>query len=257
MRTLAHSFYMTLRHFRNLMRQPLYIAFTLVQPIIWLVLFGQLFKKVVLLPGFGASAYVDFLTPGVVIMTVLFGAGWSGMGIIRDLDLGVMDRFLVSPASRVALIAGRLIQLALIAVIQSVLIVALGMILGARFPGGARGVGLLIVCAVLLAVPIGALSNAMALIARKEETVIAASNFILLPLTFLSSVFMARNLMPGWIQAVARFNPVEWAVIAGRSALSAHISWPLVATRIGFLVALTMVTAGLATRAFRIYQRSV
>jgi ABC-2 type transport system permease protein len=257
MRTLAHSFYMTLRHFRNLMRQPLYIAFTLVQPIIWLVLFGQLFKKVVLLPGFGASAYVDFLTPGVVIMTVLFGAGWSGMGIIRDLDLGVMDRFLVSPASRVALIAGRLIQLALIAVIQSVLIVALGMILGARFPGGARGVGLLIVCAVLLAVPIGALSNAMALIARKEETVIAASNFILLPLTFLSSVFMARNLMPGWIQAVARFNPVEWAVIAGRSALSAHISWPLVATRIGFLVALTIVTAGLATRAFRIYQRSV
>jgi ABC-2 type transport system permease protein len=257
MRTLAHSFYMTLRHFRNLMRQPLYIAFTLVQPIIWLVLFGQLFKKVVLLPGFGASTYVDFLTPGVVIMTVLFGAGWSGMGIIRDLDLGVMDRFLVSPASRVALIAGRLIQLALIAVIQSVLIVALGMILGARFPGGARGVGLLIVCAVLLAVPIGALSSAMALIARKEETVIAASNFILLPLTFLSSVFMARNLMPGWIQAVARFNPVEWAVIAGRSALSAHISWPLVATRIGFLVALTMVTAGLATRAFRIYQRSV
>src|SRR5579872_6733636 len=59
--------------------QPLYIAFTLVQPIIWLVLFGQLFKKIVLLPGFGASAYVDFLTPGVVIMTVLFGAGWSGM----------------------------------------------------------------------------------------------------------------------------------------------------------------------------------
>ncbi|HLI34020.1 MAG TPA: ABC transporter permease [Terriglobia bacterium] len=257
MRTLAHSFYMTLRHFRNLMRQPLYIAFTLVQPIIWLVLFGQLFKKVVLLPGFGASAYVDFLTPGVVIMTVLFGAGWSGMGIIRDLDLGVMDRFLVSPASRVALIAGRLIQLALIAVIQSVLIVVLGMILGARFPGGVRGVGLLIVCAVLLAVPIGALSSAMALVARKEETVIAASNFILLPLTFLSSVFMAGNLMPGWIQAVARFNPVEWAVIAGRSALSAHISWPLVATRIGFLVALTIVTAGLATRAFRIYQRSV
>ncbi len=257
MRTLAHSFYMTLRHFRNLMRQPLYIAFTLVQPIIWLVLFGQLFKKVVLLPGFGASAYVDFLTPGVVIMTVLFGAGWSGMGIIRDLDLGVMDRFLVSPVSRVALIAGRLIQLALIAVIQSVLIVALGMILGARFPGGARGVGLLILCAVLLAVPIGALSSAMALVARKEETVIAASNFILLPLTFLSSVFMAQNLMPGWIQAVARFNPVEWAVVAGRSALSAHMNWPLVATRIGLLVALTIITAGLATRAFRIYQRSV
>ncbi|HEX5482854.1 MAG TPA: ABC transporter permease, partial [Terriglobia bacterium] len=218
MRTLSHSLYMTVRHFRALMRQPVYIAFTLVQPIIWLVLFGQLFKNIVLLPGFGASAYVDFLTPGVVIMTVLFGAGWSGMGVIRDLDHGVMDRFLVSPASRVALIAGRLIQLATVAVIQSVLIVVLGLIMGARFPGGIAGVILLIICAVLLAVPIGALSCAMALVARKEETVIAASNFILLPLTFLSSVFMAANLMPDWIQAVAHFNPVEWAVVAGRSA---------------------------------------
>lgn len=257
MRTLSHSLYMTVRHFRALIRQPIYIAFTLVQPIIWLVLFGQLFKKIVLLPGFGASAYVNFLTPGVVIMTVLFGAGWSGMGIIRDLDQGVMDRFLVSPASRVALIAGRLIQLAMVAVVQSVMIVVLGIIMGARFPGGVAGVILLIVCAVLLAVPIGALSCAMALVARKEETVIAASNFILLPLTFLSSVFMAANLMPGWIQAVSRFNPVEWAVVAGRSALSAHADWNVVLVRLAGLIALSIVTAWLATSAFRAYQRSV
>lgn len=257
MTSLADSLYMTMRHMRNLARQPLYIMFTLVQPVIWLVLFGQLFKKIVQIPGFGAPAYVDFLTPGVVIMTVLFGSGWSGMGIIRDLDLGVMDRFLVSPVSRVALIAGRLIQLAAVAVVQSILIVVLGLILGARFPGGIVGVVVLIVCAVLLAVPIGALSCAMALVARKEETVIGAANFILLPLTFLSSVFMAADLMPGWIRTVARYNPVEWAVDAGRSALSAHPSWGLVLPRAGLLVALTVLTGWLATRAFRAYQRSV
>jgi ABC-2 type transport system permease protein len=254
---LIHSLYMTVRHLRSLARQPLYIMFTLVQPIIWLVLFGQLFKNIVLLPGFGATAYVDFLTPGVVIMTVLFGSGWSGMGIIRDLDQGVMDRFLISPVSRVALIAGRLIQLSVVAVIQSVLIVVLGIIMGARFPGGIPGVVTLMACAVLLAVPVGALSCAMALLARKEETVIGAANFILLPLTFLSSVFMASNLMPEWIHAVSRFNPVEWAVEAARTALSAQPNWSVVFPRFGLLVALTVITGWLATRAFRAYQRSV
>jgi ABC-2 type transport system permease protein len=248
---------MTVRHMRSLARQPLYIMFTLVQPIIWLVLFGQLFKNIVLLPGFGAASYIDFLTPGVVIMTVLFGSGWSGMGIIRDLDQGVMDRFLVSPVSRVALIAGRLIQLSVVAVIQSVLIVVLGLIMGARFPGGILGVVTLIVCAVLLAVPTGALSCAMALLARKEETVIGAANFILLPLTFLCSVLFPSNLMPGWIHAVSRYNPVEWAVEAARDAMSVHPNWGVVLARFGLLVALTVITGWLATRAFRAYQRSV
>jgi ABC-2 type transport system permease protein len=254
---IKHSLYMTVRHMRSVARQPLYIMFTLVQPIIWLVLFGQLFKRIVLIPGFGAASYVDFLTPGVVIMTVLFGSGWSGMGIIRDLDQGVMDRFLVSPVSRAALITGRLIQLSVVAVIQSVLIVVLGLIMGARFPGGVLGVVTLILCAVFLAVPIGALSCAMALVARKEETVIGAANFILLPLTFLSSVFMASNLMPGWMHAVSRFNPVEWAVDAARSALSVHPNWGVVLPRFGLLIALTVITGWLATRAFRAYQRSV
>ena len=257
MKVITHSLYMTVRHLRSLARQPLYIMFTLVQPIIWLVLFGQLFKKVVLLPGFRAPAYVDFLTPGVVIMTVLFGSGWSGMGVIRDLDQGVMDRFLISPASRVALIAGRLIQLSVVAVIQSVLIIVLGLIMGARFQGGILGVVALIACAVLLAVPIGALSCAMALVARKEETVIGAANFILLPLTFLSSVFMAANLAPAWIRGVARFNPVEWAVEAARTALSAQPDWGAVLSRVGLLAALAALTGWVATRAFRAYQRSV
>ncbi len=257
MTAVTHSLYMAVRHMRNLARQPLYIMFTLVQPVIWLVLFGQLFKNIVRLPGFGAPSYVDFLTPGVVVMTVLFGAGWSGMGIIHDLDLGVMDRFLVSPVSRVALIAGRLVQLGVVAVIQSVLIVVLGLIMGARFPGGILGVVVLIVCAVLLSLPVGALSCAIALLARKEETVIGASNFILLPLTFLSSVFMAESLMPAWMQTVVRFNPVQWAADAGRMALSAHPDWGSVLARAVLLAALSVVSAWLATRAFRAYQRSV
>jgi ABC-2 type transport system permease protein len=87
--------------------------------------------------------------------------------------------------------------------------------------------------------------------------VIAASNFVLLPLTFLSSAFMQRDLVPGWIQTVARYNPVEWTVQAGREALTAHPDWGLVLSRAGLLAALCVACAWLATRAFHTYQRSI
>jgi ABC-2 type transport system permease protein len=227
------------------------------QPVIYLLLFGSLFKRVVDLPGFAAGSYITFLTPGIVVMSAVFGAGWSGMGVIEDLDRGVLDRFLVSPASRVALIAGRLVQVGLVTVIQALIIIALGLLAGARFPGGAAGLLVLIGCAVLLAVPIGALSSGMALIARKEESVIAAANFVLLPLTFLSSVFMARNLMPGWMQDAARFNPVDWAVQAGRAVLSTDPNWSTAGWHALYLAAFAVVCTAIAARAFRAYQRSV
>jgi ABC-2 type transport system permease protein len=110
---------------------------------------------------------------------------------------------------------------------------------------------------VLLAIPFAALSNALALTLRKQESVIGAVNFVLLPLTFLSPVFMAPSLMPDWIRTVSMFNPVNWSVVAGRAALHGQADWATVVPRIGFLVAFTFVCGWLATRAFRSYQRSV
>jgi ABC-2 type transport system permease protein len=253
----ADSWFMTVRHLRNLFRQPAWIAISLIQPIVWLLLYGALFRKIVEIPGFGANSYIDFLTPGIVVMTCLFSAGWSGMGLIDDIDRGVVDRFLVSPASRGSLISGRLIQGAMVGVIQAVIIIVLGLIVGATYPGGIAGLAMLTLCAVLLGTAIGALSNAVALLSRREETMIAVSNFVLLPLVFLSSVFMASALMPGWMQSVAKYNPVNWAVQAGREALAANGDWSIVVSRTGYLVIFTVVCTFLATRAFRVYQRSI
>jgi ABC-2 type transport system permease protein len=252
-----HSWFMTQRHLRGLLRQPWYVAITLVQPVIWLLLFGALFKSVVEIPGFAAESYIDFLTPGIVVMTALFSSGWNGMGMLNDLDRGVVDRFLVSPTRRLSLVTGPITQLAIVIVIQSVIIVALGLAAGASFPGGVPGVIVLIACAVLLGAALGGLSNGLALLARKEETLIAAVNFIVLPLTFLSSTFMQESLVPGWIQEVARVNPVNWAVQAGREALGASVDWGYVLARMGGLLAVAVVCGWFAVRAFRAYQRSV
>jgi ABC-2 type transport system permease protein len=257
MTAVQHSWFMTVRHLRALWRQPWWIIVTLVQPIIWLLLYGALFKKVVEIPGFHGGSYIEFLTPGVLVMTAFFSAGWSGMPMIEDIDRGVIDRFLTSPVKRSALISGRLLQGSLSIVIQSIIIIVLALITGASFDNGVGGVALLILFATILGASFGALSNGMALLIRREETLIAAMQFLLLPLTFLSGAFMQLSLVPGWIRHIADFNPVNWAVEAGRSAAMGNTDWGFVASRAGFLLAFLALSTTFAVRAFRTYQRSV
>jgi ABC-2 type transport system permease protein len=257
MTLIRQTLYMTARHLRELWRQPWFVAVTLVQPVIWLLLFGALFKKVVEIPGFHGHSYIAFLAPGVVVMSALFNSAWSGMALIEDLNRGVTARFLVTPVRREALIAGRLVKEAVVVVIQSLIIVALALIVGATFAGGVGGVVVLFVVSSLLGAVFGGLSNGFALIMRQEEALIGAVQFIALPLTFLSTTFLQSNLMPAWIRHVADFNPANWAVVAGRAATSSNPDWGLVASRAGFLAALLLVCLAFATRAFRSYQRSV
>jgi ABC-2 type transport system permease protein len=254
---LTQSAHISVRHLRALARQPWYLAITLVQPIIWLLLFGQVFKRVADLPGFAAGDYLAFLTPGIVVMTALFSNGWAGMGFVQDIDRGVTDRMLVSPVRRGALIAGQLGYQAVVTVIQSFVILGLGYLAGARFDGGAGALAVFLVCTVLLGTGFASLSNALGLTIRKEESVIAAVNFLVLPLTFLSTTFMPAELVPGWIESAARYNPVNWAVEAGREALSSDVDWGILLSRAGFLLAFAMVLAWLSARAFRTYQRSL
>jgi ABC-2 type transport system permease protein len=256
MTAVRQSWQVYLRGLRVLKRQPAYLGMTLFQPIIWLLLFGALFKSVTKIPGFHGT-YINFLTPGVVVMLAVFSAGWTGMGFVEDINSGVMDRMLTSPVWRGALNAGTIAYGAFMVVIQTMLIVLIALALGANFKGGVAGVALLLVIAALLAAVVAALSNAIGILARQRETVIGAVTFVQLPLTFLSVALMQRSLLPSWIQSVASYNPVNWAAEAARSAAMQKIDWSLVASRIGFLALLLMVAAYLATRAFAKYQRSL
>jgi ABC-2 type transport system permease protein len=224
---------------------------------VYLLLYSALFEKVAEIPGFEGGSYLDFVVPGIVLMTAMFSGGWAGMGVINDLERGVVDRFLVSPVSRGALIAGRLMQQAIVTVIQSLIVIGLGLAIGAGFAGGAPGVALLVASAVVVGTAFGALSIGLALVMRREESVVAAVQMLLLPLTFLSSVFMQPELMPGWIGTIARFNPADWAVQAGREAVAADADWSVVLSHGGYLAAFALACAWLGTRGFRAYQRSV
>lgn len=245
MTSVRQSWQVSLRYFRVLLRQPAFLLITIVQPLIWLLLFGALFKAVTQIPGFGGSGdYLDYLTPGIVVMLAVSSAGWTGMGFIEDINSGVMDRMLVTPAWRGAFNVGSVAQCVVSVVLQTLLIVGLAWIMGAEV----ANVGVLILVAALLAAAFASLSNGLGVLTRQRESLIGAVSLLLLPLTFLSSALMQLSLAPGWIETVAKFNPVDWAAVAARDPEL---------LRIGLLAALTVLSAWFATRAFAVYQRSL
>jgi ABC-2 type transport system permease protein len=256
---VQHSAYLTARSLRTLWRQPTFAAMTLIAPIIWLLLFGQLFRSVVHIPGFstGSGSYLEFITPGVIVMTALFSSGWAGTVYIDDMNRGVMDRLLASPVRRGAMMIGTLAYQAVTTVVQTLIVFGVAYISGARFGGGVVGIVVTIAAAALISVIMASFSNALALLLRQQEALIGISQFIVLPLQFLSSAIMDTRLSPRWVQHVARYNPVDWAVVASRQALSASTQWGAVWPRLGFLAALAATMAWLATRAFRSYQASI
>lgn len=253
---LRQTGWMVLRQLRNLMRQPIWIALMVIQPLIWLLLYGQLFSRVGQLRG-GASSYVEFLAPGIICMNSFFGGSWSGMAMISDLDRHVIDRFLAAPASRFAIIFSQVVRAGLTAVIQALLLLLVGLALDVRVHGGALGWLVVFAAAALLAMAFAGLSHGIALLVRKEASMIAAANFIGLPLMFISSILIPTDSMPHWIEVVSRFNPVNWGVRAARNAIVAGGNWGQSGLYLVMLLAAVAVTSLFATWCFRSYQRSI
>jgi ABC-2 type transport system permease protein len=254
MELAADLWHLFVRLVRASLRMPVFVIISIVQPILWVLLFGQLFQAVTALPGFGARSYVQFLAPGIAIMTALFGAAYSGLGMLADIDRGVLDRMLATPVARGALLASRVLHAAAQVSLQSAIILLVAAAIGARPHGGIAGVALVLLAAALLGAAFASFSNALALLTRRQELVIAAMNFIVLPATFLSSMMMSGNLMPGWIRSAARFNPVNWAVVAARSSFEG--SWQVLPRNLGLLAAFAIAAAWLAALSFERYRRS-
>ena len=256
--TLVHTWYLTGRKLHALVRQPWVLAFSVVQPVIWLFLFGQLFRKIIDIPGFAfGGTYLDYLVPGLIAMNAMSNNMWAGMTMIEEIDRGTLNRFLVAPASRVAIMNATVAEQAVSTTVQSLIIIGLGLAGGARYHGGVAGVAVLVAASILVGVVFGALSNAVGMLLRSREAIIGIYTFFMLPLMFLSSAFMQTRLMPGWMQAIASRNPLNWVVQIGRSAVSVHPDWSAIAVRCGGLLVLAVVCVAVSVATFRSYQKNV
>jgi len=256
--TLVHTWYLTGRKLHALVRQPWVLAFSVVQPVIWLFLFGQLFRKIIDIPGFAfGGTYLDYLVPGLIAMNAMSNNMWAGMTMIEEIDRGTLNRFLAAPASRVGIMNATVAEQAVSTTVQSLIIIGLGLAGGARYHGGVAGVAVLVAASILVGVVFGALSNAVGMLLRSREAIIGIYTFFMLPLIFLSSAFMLTRLMPGWMQAIASRNPLNWVVQIGRSAVSVHPDWSAIAVRCGGLLVLAVVCVAVSVVTFRSYQKNV
>src|SRR5206468_132685 len=177
-KTLSDTWFMVVRQARNLRREPIWLVLLLVQPMVWLLLYGQLFKNVTRLGGFGTSSYITFLAPAIVVMNSSFGATWSGMSMIADLNHKVVERFLATPASRFSLVLSQIVRSALTAAIQALIILLVATALGVRIHTGVLGWLAIILAAILVNSAFAGISQAIALLTRREATVIAVAKLI-------------------------------------------------------------------------------
>jgi len=179
------------------------------------------------------------------------------MSMIADLDHKVVERFLATPASRFAIVLSQIVRSALTAAIQALVILLVSLALGVRIHTGILGWLVIILTAILVNSAFAGISQAIALLTRREATMIAVANFIGLPLLFLSSTMIAKAQMPGWMQTAAKFNPVDWGVKAAREVVLPGTSWGTVGFYLMLLLLLSAITSACATWTFRAYQRSL
>ncbi len=216
------------RQLRLSLRTPAWVVIALVQPILYLALFGPLLTKLPLgaldgssgLAPAGSAAAYKFFVPGLLIQLGLFGSTFVGFAIISDWRAGVIERFRVTPVSRLSIMAGRVLRDVVVLVVQAVILVLAGVAFGLRAPVTAVLLSLGFI--VLVAVGLASVSYATALIVKSEDAFAPMLNSVVLPLTLLSGIMLPIALGPGWLQGIARVSPFRYIIDAMRDAFAGH-----------------------------------
>ncbi|NJN58308.1 MAG: ABC transporter permease [Leptolyngbyaceae cyanobacterium SL_5_9] len=217
---------LTRRLFIQLQRRPSTLIAGIIQPLMWLVLFGALFQNV---PQglFGESAnYGQFLGAGIIVFTAFGGALNAGLPVMFDREFGFLNRLLVAPlASRFSIVLASAIFIATLSMVQTVAIVALSAFLGAGLPN-LLGLGLVVAIVLMLVLGVTALSLGLAFALPGHIELIAVIFVTNLPLLFASTALAPIEFMPGWLQTVASLNPLTYAIEPIRY-LYIHVDWAL------------------------------
>ncbi|MGH2858540.1 MAG: ABC transporter permease [Solirubrobacteraceae bacterium] len=237
------------RQMRILLRNPVWVIFGLTQPILYLVLFGPLLKRVSG-GGLGGDNSWRIFVPGLLMQLAIFGAGFAGFGIIQELREGVIDRQRVTPARRLSLILGRTLQNMLTIGVQAVVLIAVAIPFGLKPEWDGIAASIVLIC--VLAIGISAASYAMGLILKDEDAFAPFIQGVSLPLLLLSGVLLPMSLAPAWLSTASKINPLTHIVDGTRSLFHGQFDAGDVLLGAGIAVALS---ALLAVWGAQIFQR--
>ena len=241
---------------RNLlvwMRVPAYIVFTVIQPVMFVLMFRYVFGGAIHAPG---GSYVNFLMPGIIGQTAAFATFGTAIALAQELKKGVIDRLRSMPMARSGVLAGRLVADTIRMTVTILIIVGVGYAVGFRFLNGWAPAVFMVVLAIVFGLAICCVAAYTGLAIGDEESVQAFGMIWLFPLTFVSSAFVPIATMPGWLQAFARNQPVTYVIDAMRALAlgEAHgggAVWPPLWKSMIWLAAIFVVFLPLAVRSYR------
>ncbi len=236
------------RQMRILLRNPVWVFFGLTQPILYLVLFGPLLKRVSG-GGLGGNASWQIFVPGLLLQLAIFGAGFAGFGIIQELREGVIDRQRVTPARRLSLILGRTLGNMVTIGVQGALLIVVAVPFGLRASLQGAVASLLLIC--VLALGVSAASYAMGLILKDEDAFAPFVQGVSLPLLLLSGVLLPMSLAPLWLRRASQVNPLTHVVDATRALFRGDFGNNDVLAGVAVTIALGALLAAWGTRMFQ------
>lgn len=233
------------RSMRLSLRQPMWVLIGLLQPILYLTLFGPLLQRIAATSGFEGDAWQVFV-PGLLVQLGIFGGLFVGFGIIAEWRSGVIDRQLVTPAARTAIIAGRTLRDVVVITVQALVLCGCAYLMGLRVPLGAFLIGLVLVA--LLGAAFSFISNAIGIATKSEDALAPMVNTLALPILLLSGILLPMSIAPDWLQIVSNFNPFKHIVEALRAVFRSDFSDPIIWIGLALAVVLVVIGAWLGNR---------
>jgi ABC-2 type transport system permease protein len=203
---------------RKLIHDPVELLTRMVQPVLWLMIFGQVFNRTRAIPTGGIS-YLDFMTPGIMAQSVLFGAIFYGISLIWEKDLGIVQKFLVSPAPRSTLVLGRAISSTVRSLCQMIFVYAIAFPLHIKLRFGVFSLVGVVLAVMLGSAVFSTFSLIIACVMKSRERFLGIGQVLTMPLFFASNAIYPLSLMPAWLRVVSRFNPLTYQVDALRTLM--------------------------------------
>ncbi|MGB3437758.1 MAG: ABC transporter permease [Actinophytocola sp.] len=241
------------RHMAISLRNPAWVLIGIMQPLLYLMLFGPLMEKIVSsTPGFPPGDSWQILAPALLVQLGLFGSLFAGFALLSDLRNGVVERLRVTPVSRLALLLGRVLHDTVQLVVQALLLLLVAyLVFGMRAP--VSGVLLCLIMVMLLAVTLSSASYAMALLVRNEEAFPALLTTISVPLLLLTGILIpiTTDLAPRWLYVLSRINPFAHVMDAERASFRGDFSVDGLLTGSVVLLVITVLAVWWGARTFQ------
>ncbi|MGA9666645.1 MAG: ABC transporter permease [Gallionella sp.] len=214
----SQSAAITAAELNKIARDPTELFSRAVQPVLWLVIFGQVFSHVRDIPTGGIS-YLAFMTPGILAQSVLFSAIFYGIAVIWERDLGIVQKLLVSPAYRSALVLGKAVSAGLRGLVQAVIVYLVAWLLHIALHWDAMAILQVMLAVILGSCIFSTFSLIIACIVKTRERFMGIGQLLTMPMFFASNAIYPLEIMPNWLKTVAMFNPLTYLVDVLRDAM--------------------------------------